>query len=120
MKLFDYVRAADERAALDEFAVGGHARFLGGGTNLVDLMKLGVETPEVLVDVTHLPLGTVEETADGRLRIGATVDRELNPVGTKGIGEIGIVGTAAAIANAVHRATGARIRDLPITPDKRS
>ncbi len=45
-------------------------------------------------------------------------DRDLNPSGTKGIGEIGIVGTPAAIANAVHRATGTRVRDLPITPDK--
>ena len=42
----------------------------------------------------------------------------LNPMGTKGIGEIGIVGTAAAIANAVHHATGVRVRDLPITPDR--
>ena len=41
-------------------------------------------------------------------------DRHLNPMGSKGIGEIGIVGTAAAIANAVHHATGIRIRDLPI------
>jgi xanthine dehydrogenase YagR molybdenum-binding subunit len=39
-------------------------------------------------------------------------------MGSKGIGEIGIVGTAAAIANAVHHATGRRIRDLPITPAK--
>jgi xanthine dehydrogenase YagR molybdenum-binding subunit len=45
-------------------------------------------------------------------------DDELNPVGTKGIGEIGIVGTAAAIANAVHHATGARQRHLPITLDR--
>jgi xanthine dehydrogenase YagR molybdenum-binding subunit len=45
-------------------------------------------------------------------------DANLNPVGTKGIGEIGIVGTAAAIANAVHRATGTRVRDLPTTPSK--
>jgi xanthine dehydrogenase YagR molybdenum-binding subunit len=43
-------------------------------------------------------------------------DDELNPMGSKGIGEISIVGTAAAIANAVHHATGVRIRDLPITP----
>ena len=43
-------------------------------------------------------------------------DDELNPMGAKGIGEIGIVGTAAAIANAVHDATGRRVRDLPITP----
>jgi xanthine dehydrogenase YagR molybdenum-binding subunit len=45
-------------------------------------------------------------------------DDELNPMGSKGIGEIGIVGTAAAIANAVHHATGVRIRELPITPEK--
>ena len=45
-------------------------------------------------------------------------DPHVNPMGTKGIGEIGIVGTAAAVANAVYHATGIRIRDLPITPDK--
>jgi xanthine dehydrogenase YagR molybdenum-binding subunit len=45
-------------------------------------------------------------------------DSELNPMGSKGIGEIGIVGTAAAIANAVFHATGVRVRDLPITPAK--
>jgi xanthine dehydrogenase YagR molybdenum-binding subunit len=44
-------------------------------------------------------------------------DPYLNPMGAKGIGEIGIVGTAAAIANAVHHATGVRVRDLPIRPD---
>ena len=42
----------------------------------------------------------------------------LNPLGVKGLGEIGIVGTAAAIANAVHHATGVRVRDLPISIDK--
>ena len=45
-------------------------------------------------------------------------DPHVNPMGTKGIGEIGIVGTAAAIANAVYHATGIRVRDLPITLDK--
>ncbi len=45
-------------------------------------------------------------------------DPHLNPMGTKGIGEIGIVGAAAAVANAVHDATGIRVRDLPITADK--
>jgi len=45
-------------------------------------------------------------------------DDEINPLGIKGVGEIGIVGTAAAIANAVYHATGKRIRDLPITIDK--
>jgi xanthine dehydrogenase YagR molybdenum-binding subunit len=45
-------------------------------------------------------------------------DDELNPMGSKGIGEIGIVGTAAAVANAVHHATGKRVRDLPIRLDR--
>src|SRR5205085_10779927 len=45
-------------------------------------------------------------------------DPHVNPMGAKGIGEIGIVGTAAAVANAVHNATGIRIRNLPITLDK--
>jgi xanthine dehydrogenase YagR molybdenum-binding subunit len=45
-------------------------------------------------------------------------DEHLNPMGSKGIGEIGIVGTAAAIGNAVHHATGARLRQLPLTPDR--
>jgi xanthine dehydrogenase YagR molybdenum-binding subunit len=45
-------------------------------------------------------------------------DEEINPLGVKGVGEIGIVGTAAAIANAVYHATGKRVRDLPITLDK--
>lgn len=45
-------------------------------------------------------------------------DKQINELGTKGIGEIGITGVAAAIANAVYHATGKRIRDLPITPDK--
>ena len=43
-----------------------------------------------------------------------TDDEHLNPIGAKGIGEIGIVGTATAIANAVYHATGRRIRDLPL------
>ncbi|MFG3102052.1 xanthine dehydrogenase family protein molybdopterin-binding subunit [Streptomyces sp. NPDC048182] len=45
-------------------------------------------------------------------------DAHLNPMGSKGIGEIGIVGTAAAIGNAVHHATGVRLRELPLTPDR--
>lgn len=45
-------------------------------------------------------------------------DDIVNPLGAKGLGEIGLVGTAAAIANAVFHATGRRVRDLPITPDR--
>jgi xanthine dehydrogenase YagS FAD-binding subunit len=74
MRPFGYERATDPdgaRAALA--AAGPGARYLAGGTNLVDLMKLGVETPSHLVDVAHLPLGTIAETADGGLEIGAAV-----------------------------------------------
>jgi xanthine dehydrogenase YagR molybdenum-binding subunit len=45
-------------------------------------------------------------------------DFAFNPIGARGIGEIGVTGIAAAIANAVYHATGKRVRDLPITPDK--
>jgi xanthine dehydrogenase YagS FAD-binding subunit len=74
VKPFAYERAADvdgARAALA--ARGDGARYLAGGTNLVDLMKLGVEAPTHLVDVAHLPLGAIEPTAGGGLRIGAAV-----------------------------------------------
>jgi xanthine dehydrogenase YagR molybdenum-binding subunit len=45
-------------------------------------------------------------------------DPIINPIGTKGIGEISLIGVAAALANAVYNATGKRVRELPITPDK--
>ena len=46
------------------------------------------------------------------------IDKRVNPLGVKGVGQIGVVGTAAAIANAIFHATGTRVRDLPITLDK--
>ena len=58
-------------------------------------------------DVESLEAYWVDETDD-----------ELNPIGSKGIGEIGIVGAAAAVANAVFNATGQRVRDLPIRLDR--
>jgi xanthine dehydrogenase YagS FAD-binding subunit len=67
---FAYARAGSVEEAVAA-ADGEEVRFLGGGTNLVDLMRLGVERPAKLVDVSHLP-GAVEET-DGGLRIGASV-----------------------------------------------
>ncbi|MCD9195222.1 FAD binding domain-containing protein [Streptomyces albireticuli] len=73
MKEFAYQRAFDVPGALALLDAGSDARFLGGGTNLVDLMKAGVERPARLVDVRGLPLNRVEPTADGGLRIGATV-----------------------------------------------
>ncbi|WP_053673305.1 FAD binding domain-containing protein [Streptomyces sp. NRRL B-1140] len=73
MKEFAYVRAGSVEEATSAYAAHAGARYLAGGTNLVDLMKLGVEAPAALVDVTRLPLDTVEELPDGSLRVGATV-----------------------------------------------
>jgi xanthine dehydrogenase YagS FAD-binding subunit len=71
MSPFSYERASDPQTALTLGAQAG-ARYLGGGTNLVDLMRETIEHPVVLVDVTGLS-GAIEETADGGLRIGAGV-----------------------------------------------
>ncbi|AZM58564.1 MULTISPECIES: FAD binding domain-containing protein [unclassified Streptomyces] len=73
MKEFDYRRADDVSGAVALLGGDPDARYLGGGTNLVDLMKAGVERPARLVDVRTLPLDGVEATDDGGLRIGATV-----------------------------------------------
>ncbi|MZF89969.1 xanthine dehydrogenase family protein subunit M [Streptomyces sp. SID5643] len=73
MKEFAYVRAGSVEEATSAYASHTGARYLGGGTNLVDLMKLGVETPAALIDVTRLPLDTVEELPGGALRVGAMV-----------------------------------------------
>ncbi|MDA2804980.1 FAD binding domain-containing protein [Nocardiopsis suaedae] len=72
MKEFDYRRADGVPGALALHGAAPEARFLGGGTNLVDLMKTGIERPSLLVDVRALPLDGIEATADGGLRIGAT------------------------------------------------
>ena len=73
MITFDYTRAADARSAVETVAARPGAAFLSGGTNLVDHMKLGLATPDLLVDVSRLPLDTVELAENGRVRIGATV-----------------------------------------------
>ncbi|MER6125906.1 xanthine dehydrogenase family protein subunit M [Streptomyces sp. NPDC001795] len=73
MREFGYQRAHDVSGALALLDDDPEARFLGGGTNLVDLMKTGVERPARLIDVRELPLNRVELTQDGGLRIGATV-----------------------------------------------
>ena len=72
MKRFEYSRAdAPEQAATS--ASSKDAAFIAGGTNLLDLMKLEIETPIKLVDITRLELEQVETTADGGLRIGTLV-----------------------------------------------
>lgn len=72
MRPFAYVRAADVETAVQAAASPG-TKFLGGGTNLVDLMREGIEQPDTVVDLTGLPLDRVENLPDGGLRIGALV-----------------------------------------------
>jgi xanthine dehydrogenase YagS FAD-binding subunit len=71
MNPFTYSRAADAGQAVTAISGKPHGKFLGGGTNLIDLMKMGVETPNELVDINRLPLAQIEELSDNRVRIGA-------------------------------------------------
>ncbi|MBV2366781.1 FAD binding domain-containing protein [Streptomonospora nanhaiensis] len=73
MNPFAYRRAEDAAGAAAMVADNPGAAFLGGGTNLVDHMKLGVAAPDVLVDITHLPMDEVEALPEGGVRIGANV-----------------------------------------------
>lgn len=73
MRPFTFERATSPEQAVSAYAAQPHARYLAGGTNLVDLMKLGVETPEHLIDVSRLPLTDIEPAQDGGLRVGANV-----------------------------------------------
>src|SRR5438270_7174387 len=69
MKPFTYSRPTEPGAALSQ--IGRDGKFLGGGTNLIDLMKMGVETPTRLIDINKLPLAQIEELPGGGVRIGA-------------------------------------------------
>jgi xanthine dehydrogenase YagS FAD-binding subunit len=79
MHTFDFIRPADPAAAVKVAAQsktaqqGADVRFVAGGTTLIDLMKLNVETPARLVDINRLPLDKIEATPGGGLKIGATV-----------------------------------------------
>src|SRR2546430_2855527 len=79
MKTFEFIRPGDAGAAVATAArgrtaqQGAEVRFVAGGTTLLDLMKLNVETPARLLDINRLPLGKIEPTPEGGLNIGATV-----------------------------------------------
>jgi xanthine dehydrogenase YagS FAD-binding subunit len=81
MHTFEFIRPPDAAAAIAAAAKSktarpgarGDARFIAGGTTLLDLMKLNVETPARLLDINRLPLGKIEATPEGGLAIGATV-----------------------------------------------
>src|SRR2546423_3791541 len=72
MNPFIYSRANDAAGAVSAVTAKPRTKFLGGGTNLIDLIKMGVETPAQLVDITRLPMAQIEELPDGKgVRIGA-------------------------------------------------
>jgi xanthine dehydrogenase YagS FAD-binding subunit len=79
MHIFEFVRPADTAVAVAAGAQaktaqqGADVRFVAGGTTLMDLMKLNVETPARVIDINHLPLDKIETMPDGGLKIGATV-----------------------------------------------
>src|SRR5258708_20399793 len=79
MKTFALTRASDSAQAIATAAKattaqqGAEIRFIGGGTTLIDLMKLNVEQPETLIDINRLPLDKIEALPDGGLTIGAVV-----------------------------------------------
>jgi len=79
MHTFEFIRPADQAAAIATAAQsktaqqGADVRFLGGGTTLIDLMKLNVETPARVLDINRLPLDKIEATSNGGLKIGAMV-----------------------------------------------
>jgi xanthine dehydrogenase YagS FAD-binding subunit len=79
MHTFEFIRPADSATAVATAAQaktaqqGADIRYVAGGTTLIDLMKLNVETPVRVIDINRLPLNTVEPTPDGGLKIGATV-----------------------------------------------
>src|SRR5438105_8661649 len=74
MNPFTYSRVTDANQAVATISGKPQGKFLGGGTNLIDLMKMGVETPNELIDVNRLPLAQIEELPGGKgVRIGAMV-----------------------------------------------
>jgi xanthine dehydrogenase YagS FAD-binding subunit len=106
---FQYARANDVADAMRQMAADPGAKFIAGGTNLIDLMKENVEQPSRLIDITRLPLNTVEETAGGGLRIGALVlnsDLAYNPL---------IEQRYPVLASAILAGASAQLRNMAST-----
>ena len=70
MKQFQYIRAANQKAAISSLTKSTSAQFIAGGTNLIDLMKRGITSPDTIIDINSLPLKGIESYAGG-VRIGA-------------------------------------------------
>jgi xanthine dehydrogenase YagS FAD-binding subunit len=109
MIAFEYGRARDVADALRQMTADPGAKFIAGGTNLIDLMKAGVGRPTRLIDITRLPLKAVEETQEGGLRIGALVpnaDLAYHPV----VGE-----RYPLLASAILAGASAQLRNMAST-----
>src|SRR6267154_2760305 len=115
MKTFELSRANDPGQAIAAGAKattaqqGAEIRFIAGGTNLVDFMKLNVETPQKLVDITHLPFDKIEALPDGGLSIGAMVrnsDLAYHPIVRKNY---------AVLSEAILSGASAQLRNMATT-----
>ncbi|MFN2535312.1 MAG: xanthine dehydrogenase family protein subunit M [Pseudonocardiaceae bacterium] len=109
MMPFDYQRATDADSAVATLAGRPRAVFLAGGTNLVDHLKLGVLRPELLIDVSGLPLDTIDALLGGGVRIGAMVrnsDLAAHPL---------IRRSYPALAQAVLAGASGQLRNLATT-----
>ncbi len=106
---FQYVRATDVADAVHQISADPTAKFIAGGSNLIDLMKYDVERPSRLIDITQLPLKSVEETADGGVRIGALVlnsDLAYHPL---------ITARYPLLASAILAGASAQLRNMAST-----
>ncbi|MCO6007996.1 xanthine dehydrogenase family protein subunit M [Actinoallomurus purpureus] len=109
MRPFSYERATDSGAAATAVKDHPEAMFLAGGTNLVDLMKLGVARPATLVDITRLPYDRIEHRADGSVLIGALVrNSELS-------GDPGVRERFPALAEALLSGASGQLRAIATT-----
>jgi xanthine dehydrogenase YagR molybdenum-binding subunit len=109
-------RIIDETLARSQF-IGGMT--MGIGMALMEETVVDEQFGDFLNhDLAQYHIAACADIQDVEAAWVEETDPYLNPMGAKGVGEVGIVGTAAAIANAVHHATGHRVRDLPITPAK--
>jgi len=115
MEIFRYTRAADVPQAIAAGATsntaqqGAQVRFIAGGTTLLDLMKLDVERPSLLVDINRLPLDKVEKLPDGQLKVGALVrnsDLAHNPL---------VKENYAVLSEALLAGASAQLRNMATT-----
>ena len=70
---FTFVKVKNNKEAISSAGANSNAKFIGGGTNIIDLMKMNIEKPQQLIDITSLPLNKIETLSNGNIKIGALV-----------------------------------------------